>query len=217
MDMIDKRAMMSERAPSLRLRDARGGALSLDLREGETLVVVFADGADLASRPASKAGLDPLRAELRGLGASLLIVAEDGLWRFRPDDEIELCAPRDTIDATSLYELRLRYVVPTDVLSVFLIDGQGVLRFARAIASRGDATMAVLMAALSTAGRALASPPPSRFVVARRDLVVSTLLGAFALALTEACRSKTPAPPTKTGAAVRAASTRYDLDVTLQV
>jgi xanthine dehydrogenase YagT iron-sulfur-binding subunit len=216
MDRSDRRAMTGELAPSLRVRDTRGGALSLDLREGETLAVVFADGADLFSHPASSVGLDPLRAELRGLGASVLIVADDGIWRFRPDDEIELCAARETIDASSLHELRLRYVVPTDVLSIFLIDGKGVLRFARSIASRGDGAIAVLVAALSTAGRTLASSPPSRFVVSRRDLVVSSLLGAFALALTEACRSRPP-PPNTPGAEIAATTNPYDLDITLHV
>ncbi len=212
----DSRAVPGKRAPGLGLRDTAGRALLLDLRDGETLVVAFADGADLFTRAASKAALAPLRAELRGLGASLLVLADDGVWRFRPDDELELRAGREAIDARSMCELRRRYSVQSDVLSLFLIDGKGTLRFARSLPTAADDALPTLVDALSTAGRMLTSSPPARALVSRRELVVTSLLGAFAIALAEACHSKPP-PPTANSAAPPVAETPYDLDVILHV
>ncbi len=208
-------AVVGKRAPPLGLRDTKGRALSLDLRDGETLVVAFADRAALFALPVFEAAQDRLRAELRGLGASLLVLADDGVWRFRPDDDVELRAGRESIDPRSMCELRRRYSVPGDALSLFLIDGKGTLRFARSIPSKDEEAMPVLVAALTTAGRLLTSSLPSRALVSRRDLVVTSLLGAFAVAMEGPCHSK-PSPPNASGAPV-AADSPDDLDVTLHV
>jgi xanthine dehydrogenase YagT iron-sulfur-binding subunit len=219
-------------APRLGLHDARGRAFPLDARPGEAAVLAFVDQAELFASGAGGDPLDPhdplnsFRAELRGLGAALVLVADDGIWRFRADDEPELCARSGDVDPASLAELRARYEALPGKLALFLVDGKGMLRFARAAPATGAEAMRVLRAALSAAGRALASrrvvslpaAGSSTGLVSRRDLVVASLLGAFAAVLAEACKAKSaPSASSTPDAAPAVASSPYDLDVTLDV
>src|SRR3954466_4545471 len=56
---------------------------------GQPLVLVFARDWGVPSTET----LDAIRAELRGLGAALLVVGAESLFCFRPDDELEVVEP----------------------------------------------------------------------------------------------------------------------------
>jgi xanthine dehydrogenase YagT iron-sulfur-binding subunit len=232
-------AIVGSPAPELRLRGAEGQPLSLGARDGEPNVVAFLDDCEcltsltsptIGVEDAGAAGpLGQLRAELRGLGAAAVIVSCDGVWRFRPDDDLQLCASSAELDLASLVDLRRTYGAELGALSLFLVDGRGTLRFARTIPSSGAEALHTLVDALSSAGRALTLARGTRVVpapvvpiaslVSRRELVVTSLLGAFALVLAEACRS--PAVVSHATAleagALPAVGTAYDVDVTLDI
>jgi xanthine dehydrogenase YagT iron-sulfur-binding subunit len=177
------------------------------------------DDCALLSTPGASAPLDALRAELRGLGAAAVIVSPDGVWRFRPDDDLQKCASPAELDAGALVDLRRRYGAEPGALSLFLVDGHGTLRFARTISSSGADAMRTLVAALSSAGRTVMLARPAPIFVSRRELVMTSLLGAFALVLAEACRSPAlqPAAPVFDASGGPIAATAYDVDVTLDV
>src|SRR4051794_4116058 len=64
--------------------------------------------------------LDAIRAHLRGLGASLVVVSERGAWRLAPDDDPVAC---DGAFAAPLVRPRRD--------AIYVIDGANVVRFAR--------------------------------------------------------------------------------------
>jgi len=163
---------------------------------GQPLVVVFAGDWKEPSREI----LEGIRAELRGLGAALLIVSKDWLFFFRPDDELESIG-QTTSAGPSLDRLCERHGVSpnallSDGMTLVLLDGEGGLRLRRTIA--GPAAVAdSLLLALQLAGTevARASRGPNRGEVSRREMVTLSLLGSLALVLAEGCKGKTPAPP----------------------
>jgi xanthine dehydrogenase YagT iron-sulfur-binding subunit len=110
----------------LPLVDSRGRACSLQVRGGRPVVTAFchsfraADGATRA-----------LRAELRGLGASLVLCTPDEITLIDPDDDLEPLAPAgDVPGAGGARALATAFGVAVDptrdwCLSVFLCDGDG--------------------------------------------------------------------------------------------
>lgn len=79
---------------------------------GAPAVVAFVPSFD------GEAQMDPIRAHLRGRGASLVVISNDGMWTFRADDPIEACAIVDPI------------AVDLDRTSVYVLDARGIVRFA---------------------------------------------------------------------------------------
>src|SRR5262245_9273337 len=65
--------------------------------------------------------VDRVRAELRGLGAILVVLAKNGVWSFGPDDAAE----RHDDAAEGVAQL---YGVD-EIPALFVIDGDGVVRF----------------------------------------------------------------------------------------
>jgi hypothetical protein len=198
----------------------------VDARPGEPVVLAFVDGVDLPAVAASQGPtpLDTIRAELRGLGAALVVVSGCAIWRFRPDDDFERC---DT-EHVSAALLRERFDAAAGDLSLFLVDGEGKLRFSRAIVRGGTDALETLADALGSAGRALAAAQQARrtpaVAVGRREIVVTSLLAAFTLVFTEACAGKSNKSGAGAGGAGSAGvtsapltSTAFDLDVTLEV
>jgi xanthine dehydrogenase YagT iron-sulfur-binding subunit len=226
---------VGQTAPELRLVDARGQLVLLDARQGEPTVIAFVEervlfpDRDAPPTHPTHDALDALRAELRGLGAAAVIVSADGVWRFRPDDDLQLRASRDELDPGSLGALRRRYGADEGAMSLFVVDGRGTLRFARTIASIELDAMNTLVEALSSAGRAVTAALPrgasapsasGAGLVSRRELVMTSLLGAFAVVLAEACRppsSPYVAPAVARATPTAAAPTVYDIDVVLDI
>jgi xanthine dehydrogenase YagT iron-sulfur-binding subunit len=173
--------------------------------------------------PGAEKELRQVRAELRGLGAALIIVSPTGVWSFRPDDEQTRCASGTEIDGPEMEALRQRYGVNRGALSIFLVDGERRLRFARTIPSSPSEALGTLSAALSLAGRQLLVARARGILVSRRDAMVTSLLAAFALVLTEACKPRgggevTPAPSASgSGGAVTTTDPPHEVDVTLNI
>src|SRR5262245_55350919 len=81
---------LERRAPSVSLLLGAGRALGLDTFRGEPVVLGLFRRAGAVAY--SEHTLAAMRAELRGLGATLALISRDGVWCFRPDDELELLA-----------------------------------------------------------------------------------------------------------------------------
>jgi xanthine dehydrogenase YagT iron-sulfur-binding subunit len=140
-----------------------------------------------------KPGVDDgaIRAQLRGLGAILFIVSDAGVWSFRPDDDIELSAAASPRLRRELAELAERCGVDAGDDGVFVIDGEGVVRFAQAPSVELTASLA---GALEAAGRELLGLPP-RPGITRRDWAVMSLVAGFGLVLFHGCRPRGPDRP----------------------
>ncbi|WP_394835796.1 2Fe-2S iron-sulfur cluster-binding protein [Pendulispora rubella] len=179
---------------------------------GQTVILAFFDACGW--QHASESAYRALRAELRGLGAVLVIVSHDGIWSFRPDDDLELCVGRDEIDTAQWDALRGRYGVRPGVPSFFIIDGESVLRGSHQLPTHAPPSIDSLVTALSAAGRAVVR----EFSVSRRELVLSSLLAVFAVALVNACagRANDVGPGPQVPSAGGGAS-GTELDVTLNV
>jgi xanthine dehydrogenase YagT iron-sulfur-binding subunit len=129
-----------------------------------------------------------LCAELRGLGAVLLVFANGGVWCFRPDDPVEFVVdehqttprvagvPSWTVghEAADSREFRL-----------FLLDGEHRVRFAHVGRVESNSpTAGPLADALSAAGRFFVEEPgASRPVLSRRDWLMASLIAGMMLAL----------------------------------
>jgi xanthine dehydrogenase YagT iron-sulfur-binding subunit len=187
-------------------------ALRLDSHRGQPIVIAFAEGLELQE----SAALERIRAELRGLGAALVLVAAGRAFSFRPDDPVEPFGSRAELAADEVRQLRQSCALsPTSSgpreLSLLLINGEG-----QAVAEHtvdADDRLQALADALSVAGRAAINTRDT-FLLSRREVVLASLVGAFALLAVEGCHSpalhQTPSP----AAAQKTAKT---LKITLNV
>jgi xanthine dehydrogenase YagT iron-sulfur-binding subunit len=193
---------LSTMAPRLHLRIAgRRDPLTFAWFEGQPILVAFLDGDAGAAAWESEA--EVLRAELRGLGAALLALSRDGLRCFGSDDELALYAPADALDAGDLADTYHRWgVAPAGGAALFVVDGEQHLRFAHA--AEAAPSLPSLIDALGAAAQSLNGAGAGRvgesdFLFSRREMVVTSLCGALALALFDGCvRSESaaaPAPP----------------------
>jgi xanthine dehydrogenase YagT iron-sulfur-binding subunit len=144
------------------------------------------------------AELRSIRAELRGLGAGLVVYSDTGIWSFRPDDEMERRAPAGPDIEVEIGRVAALYGVPGAVdtaapVTVLVLDADGAIRFSRT--QQPDESVSperTLLDALSAAGRLasrrLAVPAPEPTTISRRELVVTSLMAGFALALASGCR-----------------------------
>jgi xanthine dehydrogenase YagT iron-sulfur-binding subunit len=182
----------SNELADLALRDPQGDAVPLIDARGGPVIVVLAQ--ERLAREAAAAG-DALRAELRGLGASLVLGDRNGYWRLRPDDPID----RLSLDASDRFE---RFAVmtgaPAPWLAVLVLDATGAVPYRHVERDAPDApgasAIAIVQDALRTAGHTLrASGAAPLLAVTRRDLIIGSLVTAFGLALASACRARPPA------------------------
>jgi xanthine dehydrogenase YagT iron-sulfur-binding subunit len=164
--------LLSRSSAGLELRACDGVARTL--RGGATVV------AFCTSWPASVG--EALRAELRGLGATLAVLVPGSGVLLRPDDEAE------QLDAAP--ELWERFGASAQRPLFVLLDGEGRVRLRKPLEAGADA-YATLLRALREAGRAVRAAPRG---VSRRELLVSTLVVAIAAAVLERCASA-PARP----------------------
>jgi hypothetical protein len=188
-------------APALVVRTVRG---AVDLAGGSRLVVLafVAPEAFAATDPAVLAGL---RAELRGLGAMLVVVSDDALFSFRPDDDVARLARGDEIRQEDVF--RARRALGLDRFGgVLVVDERRVVRFAHAWKERSMSSasghhelagLATLRDGLAYAGRMLVKGPLRP--LSRREMVASTVVAALALVFVEGCE-RTPSTTASTSA-----------------
>ena len=196
------------RAPSFTLRCEREPPVTLERFRGQPIVLVLCSGPletsatgavtgwnDERGTTADDEGLAAVRAELRGLGAVLLLVFDDGALCVGPEDELARIGPGDARDAAERAAMRARYGVSPGATGLFVIDGDRRLRFSYIEVAPRRGTLHTIAGALSATGHI----DVSRLTLSRRDLVVSSLAAAFALALIEpparAATAPAPAPP----------------------
>src|SRR4051812_3167090 len=131
-------------APGFVLHDDARRPLSSSEARGRPWVLAF------VRRWTPGGDADAIRAQLRGLGAILFIVSDAGVWSFRPDDDVELSAGPSRQLRRELDDLGARYGVDAGEDGVFVVDGDGIVRFALA---PSDELTRALAGALEAAGR----------------------------------------------------------------
>jgi xanthine dehydrogenase YagT iron-sulfur-binding subunit len=120
-----------------------------------------------------------IRAELRGLGAELVVFSRDGIWSFGPDDHVER-RDGDVIAAAREYR-----VAPGHD-AVFVVDEHDAIRFEH----RPDGELHTSLAkALSLAGSA-ARTQTQRFTCSRREWLIGCLVAGCSIAVFANCKSR---------------------------
>jgi xanthine dehydrogenase YagT iron-sulfur-binding subunit len=191
-------------APSFALHGEARYALASSEARGRPWVLAF------ARRWSPGSDAEAIRAQLRGLGAILFVVSDAGVWSFRPDDDIELSVASSRRLRHELAELGARWGVGPGDDGVFVIDGDGLVRFALAPSEELTATLA---SALDAAGRELLGLP-ARPGVTRRDWAVMSLVAGFGMVLFANCRARGPDAPS---APAPASQPRTEVDVVLRI
>jgi xanthine dehydrogenase YagT iron-sulfur-binding subunit len=173
------------RFPSVTLASCARRELSLI---GSTTVIAF------CVRWLGSGSREALLAELRGLGATLLVLTPAGGALLGPDDEPEALLP-----APQLWK-QLGVRSPErggPCLTVVLLDAHGGVRTRQEIAAAVDIE-ATLLAALRGAGKAVRAAPRG---IGRREVLVASLVSGIGLAVLQACagaaapRREAPVPP----------------------
>jgi xanthine dehydrogenase YagT iron-sulfur-binding subunit len=204
--------------------DIRVGArgLSLDRFSGQTLVLAVFDVWNV-----ERAELSSIRAELRGLGAGLVVISDAGVYAFGPDDDVEVVASTPELPAGALEAVRRDWVVggaspvasATERVALFVIDGARTVRFAQCgLVPRGAAEK-TLADGLSEAGRAMLALPPSSVRLRRRDILTACMIVGFAAALDACARrgTRTASPASAAPPPVAPSSSSGEIAVTLTV
>lgn len=167
-------------------------------RRPDDAPLVLAFGSDWPATAAGAADLSTIRAELRGLGADLVVVSRTAMWLFRPDDDFE---PSERGVDPEIHRLAEHYEVGRAEsgelrAAIFVLDGDGRVRLSFRPAADGARLHEMLATALRAAGR---ERPSARepLVLSRRDWLLTALLSGFALALGDGCDrpAVTRAPP----------------------
>jgi hypothetical protein len=176
------------------LRGTYGASVALAPDGQEPIVLVFLD--DWSLRDEEDSVLEPLRAQLRILGAVLVALSNNSLWCFRPRAETQTFATSVELDPVDVAALRAAYGVGREgvVLGLFVIDADNVVRFAHVGAARDfrDAGDVLLLAALSAAGRASLVPRPRAGLVSRQEVAAACLVVGFAVVVLEASEAALP-------------------------
>ncbi len=153
--------------------------------------------------------LEQIRAELRGLGAALLLVTEERSYSFRPDDECDLIGRNDQCslaDRSSLRRACGLAATPAqaeELSLVVLSSAGGLVTRQTVIATDGLAALAL---GLQAAGQEAIAPRP-RSSLSRREVVLASLVGAFALLATQGCREPAATPVAPATPAAKATQT----------
>jgi xanthine dehydrogenase YagT iron-sulfur-binding subunit len=157
---------------------------------GAPIVLAFAEDWTLGLESTEE--LDAIRAELRGLGAVLLVLSHAGIWSFRPDDDFERFDARDDEVEAEIARLASMHGVERSsdgaiAPTVLVLDGAGKVRFAHR-PNRDAAPLRLTLAqALGAAGRALASRVRPSVLLSRREWILSSIVAGFAFAFLDGC------------------------------
>jgi xanthine dehydrogenase YagT iron-sulfur-binding subunit len=185
--------------------------------DGRPIVLVF-----LQTWAPCPSLLDGIRAELRVLGAAVLVFADDSACCFDPDETLEHL--RGDRLRESLRLIRRAWGVEQilcgrDRAAVFVIDDRRTVRFARYWVGSAVPAETMLAAALAEAGRAARSEPNLATSMTRRELLDVALVTALTSVL-QACtraRRNGPAPGPSSENAPAGAATAREMDITLVV
>jgi xanthine dehydrogenase YagT iron-sulfur-binding subunit len=201
----------------------RSGApiLSLDTLHPKDAPLLLAFAPRWTLDGESAADVATIRAELRGLGAVLVVASSTALWLFRPDDDVEELRPVGASLEAEIDALADRFDVErapdgTLATAVFVLEGLRV-RFALRSPPGGAPLHATLAEALAAAGRAMLAATPRGPTVSRRDWLVGVLVAGFAAALADGCARRDVPAPQATAPDARADDAATAMDVVLQV
>ncbi len=167
------------------------------------------------------AALVALQAELRGLGALLLVVLPDGVQLFRPDDAPELESASTPEKRAQLARFMAQYGVDAKSLargelSVSIVDGYEHERL-RAVGGDSRSSAELVLGALRSARGAFSEQRGAAGRVSRRELALLSLVAAFALALEASCKKSRPAPTPHVGSATGTPARGKEMKVALVV
>jgi xanthine dehydrogenase YagT iron-sulfur-binding subunit len=184
---------------------------------GEPRVLAFVHDWTLAGEPPEL--IAAIRAQLRGLGAELLVLSDAGVWSVCADDPIEpLGAPGDQF-AADLATAAMLYGVRDRAGAVFVIDGRGVVRFAYRPEQPPSSVCQALADALAIAVAALhdraTHEPRQRVLFTRREWTVTCLVIGCAATFLRGCKEQSRPPAERTAEPAEAGPP--DVDVTLRV
>lgn len=202
----------------------RAGPFDLSsIRLGDApLILAFSSDWRLCGE--SAADLGAIRAELRGLGAVLVVLSSAGVWFFRPDDDVERFELTDDAIDAEIGRLAALYEVPrsfdgTLAPVIFVLDGGGHVRFAMRSPPGAPPMHATLAEALASAGRQIIAAPAASATVSRREWILGMVVAGFALAFAEGCgRSRlTGTAGAADATEARAPATDEAIDVVLNV
>jgi xanthine dehydrogenase YagT iron-sulfur-binding subunit len=212
-------------SPRLSVRSKRG-TLTLESLHRQPAVLAFLDDWSPLETPPDD--LAAVRAELRGLGAILVVLSRAGLFSFRPDDEVERFAAAADLDATEVSRLHEEFGLERSARGLstpglFVVDANGIVRFAHVWRDGSHVHLSALTDALGAAGRALLTANRS-LVVSRRELVVTSLVAGFVLVFLDGCsKSQQPSGTGPAGssstlsAITEAGAPEGEIEVTLDV
>jgi xanthine dehydrogenase YagT iron-sulfur-binding subunit len=161
------------------------------------LILAFADQWTLDGEGVED--IAAIRAELRGLGARMLVVSKAGAWYFRPDDDVESFEKHDPALDAEIARLAAEYGVAgesdgTFAPGVFLLDGERSVCLARGSPWGALPMHATLAEALAAAGRErITKREPAATALTRREWLLGALVAGFAVAFAEGC-GRLPAP-----------------------
>ena len=181
-------------------------AVGITRSSSQPLVIAFADGWQWQQSPT----LEQIRAELRGLGAALLLVTADRSFSFRPDDELDLNGRSEGCGGELRRQLRRACGLSDaprrpDELSLVVLSNEGFI-VGRQVVTAEDGLSALAIGLHAAGKEAIAARHP--LALSRRDLVLASLVGAFALLAANGCREPAPAPVAPSAQAPRPAQTR---------
>jgi xanthine dehydrogenase YagT iron-sulfur-binding subunit len=163
--------------------------------------------------------LEALRAELRGLGAALLLIGTEHSFCFRPDDELVEEPSTDELRLWAIQLFRSHGVGPQalgpGMLLLGLLDDEGTLRWQTSRALDGDPSLALLEAA-RLAGRSALTPVRAGLMT-RREVVLTSLIGALSLVLLDGCKRSQPQLPISSAQVSSLAPAPHEREITLNV
>jgi xanthine dehydrogenase YagT iron-sulfur-binding subunit len=122
--------------------------------------------------------LDMMRAQLRGLGAVLVVFSGNGEWSFRPDDELERFESGTEIDRR-IAQAADRYSIEDGCDAVLVFDEDGHVRFE--YVTEGPLRITLADALAAAGDTIVAKKPPLLF--SRREWALTSLCSGLALAL----------------------------------
>jgi hypothetical protein len=189
-----------------------------NLARGEPRVLAFVREAaferDTAAAPEAVLAI---RAELRGLGAELVVLSRAGVWWVRPDDAVERVDSEGDAIAASVTAAAARYGVAEGDEAVFVIDGRGIVRFAHRPAPRTRPLCSALADALAIAGQALyvraEHDARQRLLFTRREWSVTCLVVGCAAAFLAGCKEQPRAPEHRPEAPVEEPLAHVDVNI----